>query len=541
MKRSLGLLALVSCLAGCANDPPASDASNLPGNREQTPAAGQTDNGGAAQKAIEEADIVQLQGGNLYAISKAGTLSIIDVSQPGKLTLLNQVLLNSEPFEMYLDANRLVVMLASSVVVIDVRDPVLLQRVGSFPIAGPIVDSRLQGDLLYLVTGTNVTSFDLSVPGKLTQVAQVAVDGAHSIIFGNGRMYVGVTGGIDLIDVSDAKGQLVKGAHVATAGAIAERWQMSEKDEVLRVISQGAVWDEPTVETFTVWNARSIQPMAKVQLQLAQTGEALKAVRFDADRAYVITFRQTDPLTIVDLHDPAHPAQAGQLSMPGYIVDLEPRGDRLIGLGVDSSDPAGSLNVSLFDVSNLAAPKMLKRIAFGARTWAPATSLPEDQDRLQKAFRIGDDGLITVPFSGPTGQECTTGGAIQLVKIDNDTLYEGQQLAMAGNPRRALLNGSNQLVAVSDSNVTAFEISTATKTADVTIGTCAVSTTDRAVATTPAPSYPYYGDDDESGSDMFGACSAARRTTSTNWASILVGIGAVVGTFARRRASRRSA
>ena len=532
MKRSLGLLALVSCLAGCADDPPASDHAGKPATQQPNP--GQN---GAAEKAIEEADIVQLQGGRLFAISKAGTLSILDVSQPGELTLLNQVLLNGEPFEMYLDANRLVVMLASSVVVIDVRDPVLLQRVGTFPVTGTIVDSRLQGDVLYLVTDTNVTSFDLSAPGKLTQVGQVDVDHAHSIIFGNGRMYVGVTGGIDLIDVSDAKGALAKGTHVATAGAIAERWQMSEKDQVLRVISQGAVWEQPTVETFTVWNARSIQPLAKVELQLAQTGEELKAVRFDADRAYVITFRQTDPLTIVDLRDPAHPAQGGQLSMPGYVVDIEPRGDRLVGLGVDATDPAGALNVSLFDVSDVASPRMLRRVAFGARSWTPATSLPEDQDRLQKAFRIGADGLITVPFSGPTGEECTTGGAIQLVKIDNDTLYEGQQLPMAGHPRRALIDGSdpNVLVAVSDSNVTAFRISTASKTADVAIGTCTVSTTNRA-----APVYQDYGDDDYE-EDMFGACSASRPTAPANWASILVGIGAVVGTVARRRASRRSA
>ena len=38
-------------------------------------------------------------------------------------------------------------------------------------------------------------------------------------------------------------------------------------------------------------------------------------------------------------------------------------GDRVIGLGIDRNDPNGSINVSLFDVSNMDAPKMINRVA----------------------------------------------------------------------------------------------------------------------------------------------------------------------------------
>ena len=65
----------------------------------------------------------------------------------------------------------------------------------------------------------------------------------------------------------------------------------------------------------------------------------------------------------------------------------------LRGLGFDNTDPAGSLNVSLFDVADLAHPAMLARVPFGGQ-WS---MLPEDQDRIHKAFKIVDDlGAIAV-------------------------------------------------------------------------------------------------------------------------------------------------
>lgn len=515
----------------------------------------QTNNQQGAQQAIQEADIIELQDGKLFAISKSGTLSIIDVSKPGALTLNSQIMLPGEPFEMYLNGSRLVLLMNNSkidssgspstssssaaVLVLDIEDPVLVQRVGTFPVAGSISDSRLQGDLLYLVTDASVTSFDLATQGAMKQVGQVALDGKHSIIFGNGRMYVGGSSGIDLIDVSDASGKLAKGIHVTTAGPITERWQMSEKSDVLRVVTQAGTGANPTVETFQVWNARAMQSMAKTEIQIPSR-EQLKAVRFDDDRAYFITFRQTDPLYIIDLTDPMKPQQRGSLVMPGYVVHLEPRGNRLVGLGLDTTNYEGAINVSLFDVSNLDAPKMIQRVNFGKYS----TNLPEDQDRLQKAFRIGTDGLITVPYAPPTGQACETGGAIQLVKIDNDTLYKGQNLPMAGNPRRALVN-QNELVAVSDSNVSAFDIATATKTADVTIGKCEILTSNVNGGTVNQPpqqgpdyypggrGYDYVGDDDY---DKPFACSfAPDRRSPSNYAYVVLGFGLVVGAVARRR------
>jgi len=51
---------------------------------------------------------------------------------------------------------------------------------------------------------------------------------------------------------------------------------------------------------------------------IGKPGEQVYAVRFLGDRAYVVTFRQTDPLYVLDLSNPADPRAAGELQIPGF-------------------------------------------------------------------------------------------------------------------------------------------------------------------------------------------------------------------------------
>jgi uncharacterized secreted protein with C-terminal beta-propeller domain len=503
----------------------------------QTPAA--TDSTADAQRVIAEADIIQLANGRLYAIAKSGTLSVIDVSVPNQLTILGEAFVGGNPFEMYLNGDRVVLLMDSDagaqVFALDVHDPAIINRTGSWTTSGAISDSRLVGDLLYLVTSNAVTSINVSGQTAPNQtVDHVAIPNGDntekkSVLFGNGRMYVGGQSGIDMVDVSDASGKLALGAHV-DAGPIFERWQMSEKDDVLRVVVQDPASQNVLAETFQVWNPRSVQAIAKTPM----TGiphETLKAVRFDGDRAYAITYQAIvvvqvqyrDPLFIIDFSQ-GTPTLHGQVQMPGYIVEVEPRGNRLVGFGVDPLDNVGDLNVSLFDVTDMDAPRQMQRVSFGN-----TTNVPEDQDRLQKAFRIGADGMITVPYPAPAGSACQSGGGIQLVKLDNDVLYPGAKLEMAGNPRRAIVN-QDQLIGVSDSNVTAFQISTRTQTADLVIGTC----TD-IQATTPVATMQPVDEYDDGELDTL-PCSMSRRVTHPGAAGLIV-LGIAIGAVARRRRS----
>jgi uncharacterized secreted protein with C-terminal beta-propeller domain len=91
-------------------------------------------------------------------------------------------------------------------------------------------------------------------------------------------------------------------------------------------------------------------------------GEKIYAVRFLDATAYVVTFKQTDPLYTVDLSDPTNPQVRGELKITGYSSYLHPiADDRMIGLGqdVDVNLRTAGTQVSLFDVSNLDSPSRL--------------------------------------------------------------------------------------------------------------------------------------------------------------------------------------
>ena len=84
--------------------------------------------------------------------------------------------------------------------------------------------------------------------------------------------------------------------------------------------------------------------------------EQIYSVRFMQGRANMVTFRQVDPLFVIDLKDPKNPTVLGELKVPGFSSYLHPYDEtRLIGFGkqADDSGRTTGLKLSLFDVSNV--------------------------------------------------------------------------------------------------------------------------------------------------------------------------------------------
>jgi len=85
-------------------------------------------------------------------------------------------------------------------------------------------------------------------------------------------------------------------------------------------------------------------------------GERIFAARFVGERAYLVTFRQTDPLFTIDLSEPQSPRVVAELKIPGFSTYLHPiDDDHLLAIGRDGGD----LQVSLFDVSDMARPRRI--------------------------------------------------------------------------------------------------------------------------------------------------------------------------------------
>ncbi len=86
--------------------------------------------------------------------------------------------------------------------------------------------------------------------------------------------------------------------------------------------------------------------------------EKIYSVRFLEDKGYVVTFKETDPLTVLDLANPLDPEIAGQLEIPGYSSYLHPLApNKILGLGKEDF----KVKLSLFDVSDASNPKEISK------------------------------------------------------------------------------------------------------------------------------------------------------------------------------------
>ncbi len=116
--------------------------------------------------------------------------------------------------------------------------------------------------------------------------------------------------------------------------------------------------------TNRVWtlSERDGQLQRRGQSEELAKGERIFSARFMGKRGYVVTFRQVDPLYAFDLSNPDAPRKVGELKVPGFSTYLHPLGDNhLLALGEERDETGGwsgrAVKLSLFDVSNLAAPR----------------------------------------------------------------------------------------------------------------------------------------------------------------------------------------
>ena len=93
--------------------------------------------------------------------------------------------------------------------------------------------------------------------------------------------------------------------------------------------------------------------------------ERIFAVRFMGPQAYIVTFRQIDPLYALDLSDPTDPKALGELKITGFSSYLHPVGDNLllgIGQEADEDGVIEGLQISLFDTSDPTDPQRVSQL-----------------------------------------------------------------------------------------------------------------------------------------------------------------------------------
>ena len=159
-------------------------------------------------------------------------------------------------------------------------------------------------------------------------------------------------------------------------GSVLNQFSMDECNGYFRIATTDSTsWNsESNTNNLYVLN-ENLETIGKIE-GLAK-GERIYSVRFMGNRAYMVTFVETDPLFVIDLSNPTTPTVLGELKIPGYSKYLHPYDEtHLIGIGEDTEVVnygygdrvvTNGMKMAMFDVTDPYNPQELYNVKIGEK------------------------------------------------------------------------------------------------------------------------------------------------------------------------------
>jgi hypothetical protein len=185
------------------------------------------------------------------------------------------------------------------------------------------------------------------------------------------------------------------------AGHVINQFAMDEWQGHLRIATTRGRVPDPNVESQVAVLAEQSGSLVRLgAVEHLAPAEDIRSVRFDAERAYVVTFKKTDPLFVLDLSRPTQPRLLGELKIPGFSTYLHRLdANHLLSIGFDADDQGdfayfNGILLQLFDVTRPTEPKLMFREKIGSRGSASEAAT----NHLAFNF-LPEDGLLAIPMT----------------------------------------------------------------------------------------------------------------------------------------------
>ena len=291
-------------------------------------------------------------------------------------------------------------------------------------------------------------------------------------------------------------------------GTIQDQFSLSEHDGNIRVCSTTGQWGrwwmdnpEPMLSHVFVLGLNADKTEYEVIGKVGDIApdESIWSARFIEDKAYIVTFRNIDPLWTIDLSEPTNPRIIGELKVPGVSTYIHPVGDtHLLTIGIAGDDDGldwGVTQISFFDVSDFSNPILESSLKLnpapnGENGWSYSHS---EATYEHKAFQYWeDDGLLAIPMSTSRwyqdtveedgkmyhyhGYEyisklmlinATPGKSLEIYNenIDHSSYYGSRYSWDSPDIKRSIfMGGGDYIYAISEKAVTAHNVATMEKT-----------------------------------------------------------------------------
>ncbi|MCI8700546.1 MAG: hypothetical protein HFJ47_04320 [Clostridia bacterium] len=224
-----------------------------------------------------------------------------------------------------------------------------------------------------------------------------------------------------------SNGSIIFQTEVAVEGQINNQFSMDENGEYFRIATTtGDTWkiDENTSNNIFVLNNK-LEEIGKV------TGfgkeEKIYSVRYTEDKAYVVTYKRTDPLFVIDLSVPSNPQILGELKIPGYSTYLHQYDEtHLIGFGYDTKEDGtlittNGLKMVMFDISDVNNPKELYKVTIGDQ------NTNSELIYNHKALLYSrDNNIIAFPLATYARKDINSRVAIYEIDLDKGFILKGE-------------------------------------------------------------------------------------------------------------------
>ena len=370
---------------------------------------------------VQEADGCLTDGDWLYTLNGHGKLFIFDVSDPTAPVLASELSLPDESYggELFLDGNRLCAVsesynntlggVCTTLQVFDISDRTAPDETARFSQEGGYYTSRIVGDNLYLISRKIPVFYDdytknpdrllphIAREGKTyesvspTRICRIGetrnsvfttlsayslkesrvtdtlsvMSNVNAVYCSESTLYLSSPEGAGsrITAISLNGGEFAIRAQTTVDGCPLNQFSMDEYRGDFRIAVTYDISDA-TDNAVYIFDS-DLQPKGK--LTGIAPDERVYSARFMGEKIYLVTFRETDPLFVIDASDPTAPFIAGEVQLPGYSSYLHPYGEHLlIGFGrhIADGDSRGGTKVSLFDVSDPQHPQELDRMIF---------------------------------------------------------------------------------------------------------------------------------------------------------------------------------
>ena len=189
-------------------------------------------------------------------------------------------------------------------------------------------------------------------------------------------------------------------------GYILNQFSMDEHNGYFRVATTVHNWNIRTfaAEETTRNNVYVLDMNLNIvgKLEDLAPGEQIYSARFMGNKCYVVTFRNIDPLFVIDLTNPANPKVLGELKVTGYSGYLHPYDENhIIGIGKETEYDTKEdfawyqgIKISLFDVSDVSNPVEVSKFEIGDR----GTDSPIIYDHKSLLFDK-EKNLLVIPVA----------------------------------------------------------------------------------------------------------------------------------------------